>query len=112
MKQMTVSISSGDSIEHVSLANTPWLRLRGLLGRPQLAAEQGLLITPCNGVHSFAMKYPLDIVFLDSNNSVIKLTRGLKPWRATSCLGAAKVLELSAGVIEKKNINQGDSLSW
>jgi uncharacterized membrane protein (UPF0127 family) len=112
MKTLTLSISSGQVIEQTMLANTPLLRLRGLLGRPKLNLDQGLLISPCNSVHTMGMSYPLDLVFLDNNNRVIKLTRALKPWRASSCLKATKVLELVAGNITTKNINQGDILSW
>ncbi|WP_108946177.1 DUF192 domain-containing protein [Shewanella halifaxensis] len=99
-------------IEQTYLANTPWLRLRGLLGRPPLADNQGMLILPCNSVHTIGMTYPLDIVYLDEKNRVLKITENLSPWRGSGCKGATKVLELVAGNASKKNIKQGDILSW
>lgn len=74
-------------------------RMMGLMFRsspPQGA--NGLLIEPCNSIHTFFMKYALDIVFLDSHNVVVKVIRGLRPWRMTwMYFGAVKTLELPAG---------------
>jgi uncharacterized membrane protein (UPF0127 family) len=112
MKNTRISNQNGSPIEQVFLANTPWLRLRGLLGRKTLTNEQGLLISPCNSVHTVGMKYSLDIVYLNSDNKVLKIKSNLKPWRSSACRGATQVLELAAGNTENKNIKLGDTLSW
>lgn len=112
MKNTRINNLDGTQIEQVFLANTPWLRLRGLLGRKRLTNEQGLLISPCNSVHTIGMKYSLDIVYLNNKNKVLKITKNLKPWRSSACRGATKVLELNAGNTENKNIKQGDTLLW
>ncbi|QFU24343.1 DUF192 domain-containing protein [Shewanella eurypsychrophilus] len=112
MKKTRLTNHNGNHIEQVFLANTPWLRLRGLLGRKRLTHEQGMLITPCNSVHTIGMKYPLDIVYLNNKNKVLKIKRNLQPWRSSTCRGATQVLELAAGNTNNKNINQGDTLSW
>jgi hypothetical protein len=112
MKNTRINNHNGTQIEQVFLANTPWLRLRGLLGRKRLTNEQGLLISPCNSVHTIGMKYSLDIVYLNNKNKVLKITKNLKPWRSSACRGATKVLELNAGNTENKNIKQGDTLLW
>ncbi|MBW8183144.1 DUF192 domain-containing protein [Shewanella nanhaiensis] len=112
MKKTRLSTHKGSHIEHIYLANTPWLRLRGLLGRKQLTTEQGMLISPCNSVHTMGMRYPLDIVYLNSKNKVLKITSNLAPWRSSACRGATQVLELSAGNSKNKNIKQGDTILW
>ena len=112
MNSAHLSSQSGRLLDEAFLANTPWLRLRGLLGRSTLTDNQGMLIYPCNSVHTIGMSYPLDIVYLNDKNQVLKITRNLKPWRSSGCKGATKVLELTAGNASKKNINQGDILSW
>jgi uncharacterized membrane protein (UPF0127 family) len=77
-------------------ANTFWERLRGLLGRRMLDANEALHIQPCSDVHSFGMKYPLDILFLDKAGHVLKADV-LKPNSWLFCKGATSVLEFKAG---------------
>ncbi|BAJ00533.1 conserved hypothetical protein [Shewanella violacea DSS12] len=71
-----------------------------------------MLISPCNSVHTIGMRYPIDIVYLNNKNKVLKIQRNLQPWRSSACRGATQVLELAAGNTDNKNINQGDTLSW
>lgn len=85
---------SGKAIE-VWLANTPWLRLRGLLGRPPLGEQEAMLINRCGSVHTCWMGYALDLVFLDRELRVLKVTEQLRPWRSASCMGAFQVMELA-----------------
>lgn len=77
-------------------AHTFYLRLRGLLGRRELETNEALHIQPCSDVHTFGMKYDLDIVFLDSAGSVLKVD-SLRPNRWSYCKGAKAVLEFKAG---------------
>ncbi|WP_341503846.1 DUF192 domain-containing protein [Gallaecimonas sp. GXIMD4217] len=93
-------------------ADRPWTRARGLLGRPRLEEGQGMLILPCNSVHSWWMGYPLDLVYLDGGGRVVKLVEGLKPWRFSACRQARAVLELAPGAIGKHALQVGDELSW
>jgi uncharacterized protein len=65
----------------VRVAAGPWNRARGLLGCPALEPDQGLLIVPCRGVHTFGMAYPIDVVHLDRTGLVRAVVRRLKPWR-------------------------------
>ncbi|QBF82521.1 DUF192 domain-containing protein [Shewanella maritima] len=112
MESVKLTNQKGGAINSVSIADTAPLRLRGLLGRDKLTDEQGLLITPCNSVHTFGMKYAIDVVYLNKHNQVIKLVRELSPRRLSWCLRAKKVLELAPGSAHLNNINQGDTLSW
>ena len=60
-----------------------WDRMKGLLGRDGLPVGEGLLITPCNSIHMFFMRFPIDALFLDAQGTVVKLFAALPPWRAT-----------------------------
>lgn len=99
-------------IEHVWRADTVLTRARGLLGRPPLEMNQGLVITPCSSIHTIGMRYALDIVFVDAVGSVIKLYSHLGKWRTAIAMGAAWTLELKAGEISRLNIAVGDKLQW
>src|SRR5688572_22492650 len=84
-------------------------RLVGLLGRKRLGAEEALLLTPCRGVHTFGMKFPIDLVFLDETGSVVATLEGLRPWRLSPVYRRAhSVLELRDGTIRKSGTRAGD----
>lgn len=72
-------------------------RLLGLLFRAPLGPGQGLLIAPCGSVHTFGMRYAIDVVFLDRRGRILKIVHRLVPWRAAACAGADQVIELAAG---------------
>lgn len=93
-------------------ARTLWQRLRGLIARPKLKSGEGLLITPCNSVHTIGMRYPLDLVFLDKDGGVVKCVTGIQPWRVSAARKARHTLELVAGSIAEANIAVGDRFSW
>jgi len=97
--------------ERVELASTSLTRLWGLLGRRGLDAGGGLWIVPSSGVHTIGMRFPIDVVGLDKDLRVIKLWRGLVPYRVTSVsLKMHSVLELSPGRIRESRIDVGDVL--
>ena len=99
-------------VDTVWLADN-WLgRLRGLLGRPPLAPGQGLLLSPCDGVHTFWMGYPLDVVFLDRAGRVLGWRERVRPWRACRQSGARSTLELSAGGVAALRPVLGENLQW
>ncbi|QSX40158.1 DUF192 domain-containing protein [Shewanella cyperi] len=112
MKKIKMLNSRNGKELQVSLADTPWLRLRGLLGRAPLQSDQGMLISPCNAVHTMWMGYPLDLVYLDRRHKVVRIVTGLKPWRSSHCRQASSVLELAAGSVAQLQITQGDELIW
>jgi hypothetical protein len=95
------------------LRTQTWLeRARGLLGRGEHVASKGLIIAPCNSVHSFFMGYRLDLVYLDANFTIIKICHSLKIWRFSSAWGAKMVLELKAGQAESFDLKVGEQLKW
>jgi uncharacterized protein len=74
--------------------STFWARARGLLGRPPLAANEALLLRPCRAVHTFFMRYPIDVVFLDRVGNVVAVREALRPWRVAFAPRARAALEL------------------
>lgn len=95
-------------------ADNPLTRLRGLLGRHPLHADaqEALLLVPCNSVHTFGMRYPLDIVFLDAEQRVLGWQSNLRPWRAKAWLRAKQTLELAAGGLAHLNPQCGEEWIW
>lgn len=107
----TISINrNGETLAHVWNANHYFARLRGLLGRT-LTESGGLLLTPCNSIHTFGMRYAIDAVYLDRNGAVLRVDCELpsgRIWPAQR--GARSVLELSAGFARTHQIQPGDRL--
>jgi uncharacterized membrane protein (UPF0127 family) len=96
--------------ESCGLAATFWTRLRGLLGESGLAAGEGLLIRRAGSIHTFFMRFPIDVVFLDRNGAVVKLVSKLRPWRVALAYGGRDALELAAGEAGRRGIKRGDLL--
>lgn len=93
-------------------ADTPWDRMRGLLVRPRLAPGEGLLIEPCGSIHTFGMRYALDLAFLDRGGTVTKLVYGIGSWRVSAQPGAWMTLEVAAGTLPALGIRLGDVIVW
>jgi uncharacterized membrane protein (UPF0127 family) len=96
--------------ESCVVADTPRRRLKGLLGKKYLEPGEGLLLRPASSVHTFFMRFPIDVVFLDRELHVLGLATNLRPWRAAGRRGARAVLELPAGECERRDIRPGDRL--
>lgn len=94
-----------------SVATGYFRRARGLLFRPPLAEGEGLLLRPCNAVHTFLMGFPIDVLFLDKQNRLVHLVEWMRPNRATwPVLRARDTLELPAGTARKTGTEVGDLL--
>ena len=98
-QRLVVHNAAGQLVaHHLLLALDPWTRLRGLLGRDALEPGEGMLLRPCAQVHSFFMRYPIDVLFVSRLGEVLALHPRLEPWRTSRHVaGARGVLELSAG---------------
>lgn len=102
-----------DVAARVRHADRPWSRLWGLLGRASLARDEGLLLTPCTSIHTFFMRFAVDVLYLDRDHVVVKAVRALRPFRLSACLrGAHSVLELPVGAIEASGTQTGDQLAF
>ncbi|MCU7945014.1 MAG: DUF192 domain-containing protein [Candidatus Thiodiazotropha sp. (ex Cardiolucina cf. quadrata)] len=94
------------------VADSYLTRLRGLLGKKRLDDSDGLLLERCASVHTFWMRYPLDLVFMDKKGKVVMCQEGVKPFRTASAHGAYYTLELNQGVISKQGISESDHFYW
>lgn len=93
------------------IANTFFKRLKGLLGRSSLPDQTGMLIYPCNQVHSYFMKFPFDAVFLTRDNRVIYIIENMQRGKISPLLPKAySVLELPSGTVRKAQIKIDDKL--
>lgn len=82
-------------------------RLRGLIGRPPPAPGSGWLFPRCAAVHTWAMGYAIDVVFLAQDGRILRVVAGLAPWRLCACRRAALVLELAAGEAGRLEMQPG-----
>ena len=96
----------------ISRAESSRERRTGLLKHLTLQAGEGLWIDPCEGVHTFFMKFPIDVIYLDRKNTVRKIRHALPPWRLSLCLTAHSVLELPAGTAMSTGTCVGDPLEF
>ncbi|HEY1658637.1 MAG TPA: DUF192 domain-containing protein [Candidatus Sulfotelmatobacter sp.] len=97
----------------LKIAQTHLTRLRGLIGVAphNFRNGAGLWIRPCRGVHTLAMRFPIDVVYLDHAGTVVHLEHDLHPWRFSPIrLRAASVLELPSHTVARTGTALGDSI--
>ena len=97
----------------LAIAQTHWSRFRGLMATDssRFARGQGLWLNPSHGIHTFAMRFPIDAVYLDRDRIVIHIEEDLKPWRMAAVrIQAASVLELPTGTIRESQTVLGDQV--
>jgi uncharacterized membrane protein (UPF0127 family) len=108
----TVRTSGGAVVcDTCLIADGPWLRMKGLLGRRDLPNGEGILLRPAWSIHMAFMRFPIDAVFLARDLTVLKVVRNLAPWRMASKRRAHAVLELPAGACARSGVREGDRLS-
>lgn len=99
-------------VERGNVADNFWTRLRGLIGHRPLEPGEGLMIKPCNSVHTFFMSFPIDVVYVSDEGAVVGLALALAPYRIGPIVRKAKfVLELPAGTIKETRTQVGDEIS-
>jgi len=96
----------------VRLAGASRERRLGLSRHAHLRLEEGLFLTPCEGIHTCGMHFAIDVLFLTRNGKVCGLRHGLRPWRIAASWRARSTLELSAGVIRQSTTEIGDLLEF
>ena len=95
----------------VCLADTFFKRVKGLIGRKEFFQNEALIIRPCNSVHTFFMSFPIDLLFVDSNNRVVKAISDMQPFRISALyFKAILTVELPAGTIVNTATRSGDIL--
>jgi uncharacterized protein len=107
VQNLTRKVELADRAE---VADTSAKRRTGLLKHTGLEPGEGLWIVPCESVHSFFMKFTIDVLYLDRKHRVKKIRPEMAPWRISGCLTAHSVLELPAGTITRTGTVRGDQL--
>jgi uncharacterized protein len=110
VKRILNATKSTTACEHAVVADRPLARMRGLLGRRELPAGEGLLLKPAPAIHTAFMRFQIDALFLDADLRVLRIVERLDPWRAAGKRHARMVLELSAGEAAHAGIQVGDQL--
>ncbi len=94
--------------DRVEIADTRRARRRGLLGRTGLAPFAALVIEPCFAIHTAFMRFAIDAIFMGRDGRVLRVVRGLPPWRVAVAPGAHAVIELAAGALREGTVAVGD----
>jgi uncharacterized membrane protein (UPF0127 family) len=94
------------------IADTSKTRNIGLLKHERLEPGEGLWITPCEGIHTVGMKFPIDVLFLNRGHKVVKIRAAMPRWRIAACLWAHSVLELPSGTAAATKTAAGDQLRF
>ena len=94
-------------------ARTFWARGRGLMWRRSFPDGSALIIDPCSSIHMFFMHFPIDVLYLDRDDRVVRVQPGIKPWRTGPLWtrGARCVIELPVGTLERTQTVAGDQIS-
>jgi len=95
----------------VELALTSETRRKGLLGRDSLDPSVAMIIAPCSAVHTFFMRFPIDVVFIDRQGRVLKISPDVQPWRMSAAFKAHAVVELNGGSARRGDVQIGDQLA-
>jgi uncharacterized membrane protein (UPF0127 family) len=114
MRVVTVTDETRGTVigNRIEVAETSLTRMVGLLGRRGLNAGEGLWIRPSSGVHTFFMRFSIDVIGLDKEMKVVKLWRRLVPYRVTSVsMTLSSVIELGPGAIDVCHVQIGDRLT-
>ena len=95
----------------IMVADSFYLRLRGLMGRNKLPDNTGMLLVPCNSVHMCFMNFSIDVIYLDKDFTVLRIVKNLSPWTGLSiCRKAWAALELNAGEAERFEFKNREQL--
>ena len=109
VRNLTRGTRIGDAIDSAESAGE---RRTGLLKHAKLDEGAGLWIVPCEAVHTFFMKFALDLIYIDRKKRVRGVRRAVAPWRMSGCLLAHSVLELPVGTIDRTRTQRGDELEF
>ena len=110
-KGLTILRTGRRLAERVEAAFDSDSRRRGLMGRDGLPPGSALVIAPSNSVHTFFMRFPIDIVYVRRDGRVVKVRHAVQPWRLSGAIGAFAVIELPAGAARAAELAAGDCLA-
>ena len=108
-----INVTRGTELaSRLEVAGSGNKRSKGLLGRGSLLPGEGLWIVPCESVHTFFMRFPIDLIYIDRQHRIRKVRSSVGAWRLSACLSAHSVLELPAGTIRDTGTERGDRLEF
>lgn len=111
-RQQVVNLRTGRVVGTcIEEAKGPWKSFRGLMLRKGLADGEGMVFRPAKGIHTQFMRFPIDLIFLDKQNQVVKVRPSMPPWRF-DFTNAAAVIEMTSGAAEQADIRPGDQLEF
>jgi uncharacterized membrane protein (UPF0127 family) len=90
------------------MASSPLTRMKGLLGRASMPANEAIILRPASSIHTLFMRFALDIIYLDRDNKVLKLVPDLVPYRFSAGSKAHTVLEMTSGATASMDLQRGD----
>ncbi|HXH22382.1 MAG TPA: DUF192 domain-containing protein [Dehalococcoidia bacterium] len=108
--EISVERTGAKVATRAQLADGPLTRMKGLLGRRSLDRGEALILRPCWSVHTWFMRFALDVVFVDKTGRVLKIARRIGPWRFTAARGAADAIEFQGGSLDSEDLAEGDRL--
>ena len=114
MREVTLKRENGDVVcDRCVVAASPFSRMKGLLGRSELRPGEGLLLRPASAIHTFFMRFPLDVAFLSREGLALGVAEGVRPWRFARAPRDTKfVLELAAGQAAAHGVVDGVQLEF
>ena len=97
--------------DEISTAFDSASRRKGLLGRDSMAAGSAIVIAPTNAIHTFFMRFEIDVAFVSKDGRILKLRHRLRPWRVFGALRGFAAIELPGGALEASSCDPGDRLA-
>lgn len=110
-RRFLVQTEDGRRVAEIHYRSGMFFRMKGLLGRTQLVSGEGIWLKPCNSIHMFFMKFPIDVVFLDGAHKIVRLYPELRPWAISPVIfSAVSVVELASGEVGRHGLAVGQKL--
>ena len=101
-------VGGGTTLAVAALADRPWTGMLGLLGRSRFEPGDGLVLEPCDTIHTWFMRFPIDVLFVDREGLVVRAVETLAPFRfASGPPGARMTIELPAGTLRRAGVDRG-----
>lgn len=110
MKKLIDEANGSVLLQSVEMADSFWTRFRGLQFRSPLPAERGIFLTPCSSLHTCFMRFPIDVLMLDTDLVVLEHRRNIQPWRLIFCpKQTSSVIETGVDALPEMT---GRSVGW
>lgn len=112
MEKAIVKKNDSIVIRNVDIASGFWERFRGLMFAQSIPDNYGLLIKPCRQIHMFNMNFPLDVIYLSEDNTVVHIDENIRPWAIGRTVKESRsVIEVNAGTCARCDLSPGDRLT-